>query len=112
MAFVSAAWIAMHTAFVAMSGISLVFFAVSTDSYAFMVLLNVVLFAEAADGWRAYGQVLEHALALLGQGRCLAALARPDAADLLQAAHRHLKDLGARPPAAEASTLLARVLAT
>src|SRR5215211_571988 len=70
------------------------------------------LHAQAADGWRAYGQVLEHALALLGQGRCLAALARPDAADLLQAAHRHLKDLGARPPAAEASTLLARVLAT
>jgi class 3 adenylate cyclase/tetratricopeptide (TPR) repeat protein len=70
------------------------------------------LHAQATDGWRAYGQVLEHALALLGQGRCLAALARPDAADLLQAAHRHLKDLGARPPAAEASTLLARVLAT
>jgi class 3 adenylate cyclase/tetratricopeptide (TPR) repeat protein len=70
------------------------------------------LHAQAADGWRAYGQVLEHALALLGQGRCLAALDRPDAADLLQAAHRHLKDLGARPPAAEARTLLARVLAT
>jgi class 3 adenylate cyclase/tetratricopeptide (TPR) repeat protein len=70
------------------------------------------LHAQATDGWRAYGQVLEHGLALLGQGRCLAALARPDAADLLQAAHRHLKDLGARPPAAEASTLLARVLAT
>jgi tetratricopeptide (TPR) repeat protein len=64
------------------------------------------LYAEAAEGWHAYGQVLEHALALLGQGRCLAALGHPDAADLLQAAHQRLKDLGARSSAAEASTLL------
>ena len=69
------------------------------------------LYAEAAEGWRAYGQVLEHALALLGQGRCLAALGHPDAGDLLQAAHQRLKDLGARPSAAEASTLLDRVVA-
>jgi len=69
------------------------------------------LYAEAAEGWRAYGQVLEHALALLGQGRCLAALGHPDAGDLLQAARQRLKDLGARPSAAEASTLLDRVVA-
>jgi class 3 adenylate cyclase/tetratricopeptide (TPR) repeat protein len=70
------------------------------------------LYAEAAEGWSAYGQVLENALALLGQGRCLATLADPDTADLLQAAHRQLKALGARPSAAEASALLDRVLAT
>jgi tetratricopeptide (TPR) repeat protein len=70
------------------------------------------LYAEAAEGWSAYGQVLEHALALLAQGRCLATLFHPDAADLLQAAHQRLKVLGARPSAAEASTLLDRVLAT
>jgi class 3 adenylate cyclase/tetratricopeptide (TPR) repeat protein len=69
------------------------------------------LYAEAAEGWTAYGQVLEHALALLGQGRCLAATAHSDAADLLEAAHQRLKALGARPSAAEASTLLDRVLA-
>jgi tetratricopeptide (TPR) repeat protein len=69
------------------------------------------VYAEAAAGWQAYGQVLEHALALLGQGRCLAAMARPEAADLLQAAHQQLKDLGARPSAAEAGALLDRVLA-
>ena len=70
------------------------------------------LYAEAAEGWSAYGQVLEHALTLLVQGRCLATLADPDAADLLQAAHRQLKALGARPSAAEAGALLDRVLAT
>jgi class 3 adenylate cyclase/tetratricopeptide (TPR) repeat protein len=70
------------------------------------------LYAAAAQGWSAYGQVLEHALALLGQGRCLATLADPGAAGLLQAAHRQLKTLGARPSAAEASALLDRVLAT
>jgi class 3 adenylate cyclase/tetratricopeptide (TPR) repeat protein len=64
------------------------------------------LYAEAADGWHAYHQVLEHALALLGQGRCLAAMGRPDAADVLRVAHRRLKDLGARPSAAEADAVL------
>jgi hypothetical protein len=39
-------------------------------------------------------------------------MAHPNAADLLQAAHHRLKSLGARPSAAEASTLLDRVLAT
>jgi hypothetical protein len=70
------------------------------------------LYGEAAEGWQAYGQVLEHALALLGQGRCLAAVGRPGAADLLRVAHQRLKELGARPSAAEASTLLGRVPAT
>src|SRR3712207_7284167 len=37
------------------------------------------LYNEAADGWSAYHHVLEHALALLGQGRCLTQLGHPDA---------------------------------
>jgi class 3 adenylate cyclase/tetratricopeptide (TPR) repeat protein len=65
-------------------------------------------YAEAAAGWNAYGQALEHALALLGQGRCLAQLGRPDARSVLRVAHHHLTTLGARPPAAEAGALLQR----
>ena len=65
-------------------------------------------YAEAAAGWSAYGQVLEHALALLGQGRCLVQLGRRDAEPVLRVAHQHLTTLGARPPAAEASALLQR----
>jgi tetratricopeptide (TPR) repeat protein len=67
-------------------------------------------YAEAAAGWSAYGQVLEHALALLGQGRCLAQLGHPDATPVLRVAHHHLESLGARPPAAEASALLQSTL--
>jgi class 3 adenylate cyclase/tetratricopeptide (TPR) repeat protein len=65
------------------------------------------LFATAAEGWGAYRQVLEHALALLGQGRCLAATGRDEAAHVLRVAHERLKALGARPSAAEAAALLA-----
>ena len=65
-------------------------------------------YAEAAAGWSAYGQALEHALALLGQGRCLVQLGRRDAEPVLRVAHQHLTTLGARPPAAEASALLQR----
>jgi class 3 adenylate cyclase/tetratricopeptide (TPR) repeat protein len=67
-------------------------------------------YAEAAAGWSAYGQALEHALALLGQGRCLTQLGRPDAEPVLRVAHHHLTTLGARPPAAEASALLQRTV--
>ena len=67
-------------------------------------------YAEAAVGWSAYGQALEHALALLGQGRCLAQSGRPDAEPVLRVAHQHLTALGARPPAAEAGALLRRTV--
>jgi tetratricopeptide (TPR) repeat protein len=67
-------------------------------------------YAEAAAGWNAYGQALEHALALLGQGRCLARLGRPDAQSVLRVAHHHLTTLGARPSAAEAGALLQRTV--
>ena len=37
------------------------------------------LYAEAAERWREFGNVPERAYALLGQGRCLAALGQPEA---------------------------------
>src|SRR5215217_1972574 len=67
------------------------------------------LYTEAAAGWSAYGQVLEHVLALLGQGRCLAELGRFDAGPVLRVAHQRLIALGARPTAAEAKDLLDRL---
>jgi class 3 adenylate cyclase/tetratricopeptide (TPR) repeat protein len=67
---------------------------------------TATLYAEAATGWSTYGQVLEHALALLGQARSLTHLNRPDATPLLRVAHDHLTTLGARPSATEAAALL------
>jgi class 3 adenylate cyclase/tetratricopeptide (TPR) repeat protein len=64
------------------------------------------LYTEVAAGWSAYGQVLEHVLALLGRGRCLAQLGRPGARPVLRVAHQRLITLGARPTAAEAKDLL------
>jgi class 3 adenylate cyclase/tetratricopeptide (TPR) repeat protein len=69
------------------------------------------LYTEVAAGWSAYGQVLEHVLALLGQGRCLAQLGRPDAGPVLRVAHQRLIALGARPTATEANDLLDRLAA-
>jgi class 3 adenylate cyclase/tetratricopeptide (TPR) repeat protein len=66
------------------------------------------LFEEAAGGWSAYGHVHEHALALLGQGRCLLRSGRPEGEQVLRVAHQHLTALGARRPAAEAGSLLGR----
>ena len=65
-------------------------------------------YEEAAGGWSGYGHVYEHALALLGQGRCLARLGRPEGEHVLRVAQRHLTALGARPAAAEAAGLLRR----
>jgi len=64
------------------------------------------LFAEAADGWLAYGQLLEHGLALLGAGRCRGRLGHPDSRSALRDAHALFTRLGAHPLAAEAGGLL------
>src|SRR5215212_3746063 len=64
------------------------------------------LFAEAAEGWGSYRQVLEHALALLGQGRCLVGMGGSEGENVLRVAHERLKALGARSGAAEAAELL------
>src|SRR5215217_7633997 len=67
------------------------------------------LFGEAASGWGSYRQVLEHALALLGQGRCLTGMGGSEGEAVLRVAHERLKALGARPSAAEAAALLDKV---
>jgi hypothetical protein len=64
------------------------------------------LYAEAAEGWGRYRQALEHALALLGQGRCLTGMGGSEGKRVLRVAHERLKALGARPSAAEAAALL------
>jgi class 3 adenylate cyclase/tetratricopeptide (TPR) repeat protein len=64
------------------------------------------LYAAAAAGWSRYPHALEHALALLGQGRALAGMGRTEAAAVLRAAHQRLSALGARPAAAEVAALL------
>jgi tetratricopeptide (TPR) repeat protein len=67
------------------------------------------LFAAAASGWAAYGHVHEHALALLGQGRCLLQLGRPEGEHVVRVARQHLTTLGARPSVSEANTLLGSI---
>jgi class 3 adenylate cyclase/tetratricopeptide (TPR) repeat protein len=64
------------------------------------------LFADAAGGWLAYGQVLEHGQALLGAGRCRGHLGHPDGRSQLRDAHALFTRLGARQLAAEAGGLL------
>ena len=69
------------------------------------------LYAEAAAGWSTYRNTLEHALTLLGQGRCLTQLGRPEAERVLRVALQRLEALGARPSAVQARKLLERVAA-
>jgi class 3 adenylate cyclase/tetratricopeptide (TPR) repeat protein len=68
------------------------------------------LYAAAAQGWETYGQVLEHALALLGQARCQARLGQTGAGAALEAAGRKLTGLGARRFAAQAARLRAEAV--
>jgi tetratricopeptide (TPR) repeat protein len=52
------------------------------------------LYEQAAEGWRAYGHVAERGHALLGAGRCLAALGRPEAGGRLAQGRELLAGLG------------------
>ena len=61
---------------------------------------------EAAARWAGFGHQLERARALLGAGRCLLALGRPEGRDRLQAARSLLATLGAGPLLAEAEEAL------
>jgi hypothetical protein len=65
------------------------------------------LYAEAADGWRDFGNVPERASALLGQGRCLAALGKPGAQAPLRAARELFASMGYKPALSETEALLA-----
>jgi len=69
-------------------------------------------FADAAARWRDFSVPYEEGHALLGQGRCLAALGRaPEAAAPLTAAREVFARLGARPALAETDDLRARLSA-
>ena len=64
------------------------------------------LYAEAAERWRTFGNVPERAYALLGQGRCLAALGNPKSGVPLREARDLFASMGFAPAVAEADALL------
>jgi len=64
------------------------------------------LYAEAAGRWQEFGEVPEQAYALLGEGRCLAALGKPEAEEPLREARELFASMGYKPALAEAEALL------
>ena len=69
------------------------------------------MYAEAADSWQKFGNVPERAYALLGQGRCLAALGKPGAEGPLREARELFASMGYRPALSETEALLAETAA-
>ncbi len=69
------------------------------------------LYAEAAERWRAFGNVPERAYALLGQGRCLAALGKREAEAPLREARELFASMGYKPALAETEALLGEIAA-
>jgi class 3 adenylate cyclase/tetratricopeptide (TPR) repeat protein len=65
------------------------------------------LYREAAARWQQFGNVPELAYALLGQGRCLAALGKPEVDEPLRQAKELFTSLGYRPALSETVALLA-----
>jgi hypothetical protein len=63
-------------------------------------------YRQAAERWREFGNVLERAYALLGQGRRLAALGDPEAEVPLREAREFLESMGYKSALAETETLL------
>ena len=68
-------------------------------------------FADAAARWNGFGAGLEHAYALLGQGRCLAALRDPAADTTLRRARELFQQMGARPRIDECDSLIGQTAA-
>jgi hypothetical protein len=64
------------------------------------------LYHEAAQRWQQFGNVPERAYALLGQGRCLAALGKPEAEAPLREARDLFATLAYQPALAETQALL------
>jgi class 3 adenylate cyclase/tetratricopeptide (TPR) repeat protein len=64
------------------------------------------LYEQVAERWTQYGHILERGQGLLGAGRCLVRLNRPQAAPKLQDARTSFATLGARPLLAEADAWL------
>lgn len=69
------------------------------------------LYMQAAERWRAFGNVPEHAYALLGQGRCLLALGHPAADIPLSEARELFASMDYQPALAETEALLAQATA-
>jgi hypothetical protein len=69
------------------------------------------LYAEAGERWRGFGNVPERAYALLGQGRCLAALGTTAAEEPLSEARELFALMGFAPAAAETDALLGQTAA-
>jgi hypothetical protein len=63
-------------------------------------------YRDAAERWRGFGNVPERAYALLGQGRCLAALGDPEAEAPLREARELFASIGYRPALEETEALL------
>jgi class 3 adenylate cyclase/tetratricopeptide (TPR) repeat protein len=66
----------------------------------------VALYAQTATRWHEFGNVPERAYALLGQGRCLAALGKPEAEAPLREARVLFASMGYKPALAETDRLL------
>jgi len=66
------------------------------------------IYADAATGWEQFGNVPERAYALLGQGRCLSALADAAAEEPLSGARDLFAAMGYAPALAETQSLLDR----
>jgi hypothetical protein len=64
------------------------------------------LYAEAAERWKEFGNVPERAYALLGEGRCLVALGKPDAEKPLREAREVFASMGYQPALAKTEALL------
>ncbi len=69
------------------------------------------LYGQAAERWRKFADVRECAYALLGQGRCLAALGQPGAEEPLREAKELFTSMGYKPALAETEALLAETAA-
>jgi class 3 adenylate cyclase len=69
------------------------------------------LYAESAARWQEFGNVPERAYALLGQGRSLLALNRPEAEEPLRTARDLFAAMGYKPALAETEALLEQVAA-
>jgi hypothetical protein len=69
------------------------------------------LYAEAGARWQEFGNVPERAYALLGHGRCLLALSRPEAEKPLREASDLFGVMGYKPALAETEALLEQVAA-
>jgi hypothetical protein len=67
-----------------------------------------VLFAEAAERWREFGNVVERAYTLLGQGRCLSAIGDLSGKEPLFVARELFASMGFAPAVAETDALLGR----